>query len=459
MDGTRSFDILNLTPNVMKPEQSSDLIEIYFRSLESLDPAGLISRKLSIKNGHLVIGSIELPLYEGTHIWVLGAGKAAASMAKGIEDVLNVGIRDGMVIVPEGQPQITSTIQQFKGEHPLPGPNSLAATLELMNLAKKVTPGDIVLFLLSGGASALLEYPADDIELEDLVLTGELLLNSGADITEMNTVRKHISSVKGGSFLRHLRYARVLNLIISDVPGNDVSAVGSGPTNPDPTTFADAWNILEKYNLTERLPKAVTGHIIKGADGLIQDTPKPGEPLDCEVYNHILATSADMAESVKRKLRSAGFSARGSGKAYSGSIEEVADAVFKDILKIQDKAETLKKPIALVYHGESYVKVTGNGKGGRNTEFALRIAEKISGMDNIVFLSAATDGSDGNTGAAGAICTGKTALLGEQLNMNISHYISDNDSWSYFKALGHIIHTGPTGNNLMDLQIAIIGTS
>ena len=441
----------------MKPEQSSNLIEIYFRSLESLDPGSLISRQISIKNGHLIIGSIKLPLYEGTHIWVLGAGKASASMAQGIEEVLNVGIRDGMIIVPQGEQRKTNVIQQFEGEHPLPGPNSLAATLELINLAKKVTPGDIVLFLISGGASALLEYPADGIEMEDLNLTGELLLNSGADITEMNTVRKHISSVKGGSFLKHLRYARVLNLIVSDVPDNDVNSIGSGPTNPDPSTFADAWDVLEKYNLTDKLPQTVTGHIKNGMDGLIHDTPKPGETLECEIYNHILATSADMATTVKRKLRTAGFSARGSGKAYSGSITEVVDSVFNDILKTSDKADTLKKPVALVYHGESYVKVTGNGKGGRNTEFALRIAEKIAGMENVVFLSAATDGSDGNTGAAGALCTGKTALSGEELNMNISHYITDNDSWNYFKALGHIIHTGPTGNNLMDLQIALIG--
>jgi glycerate 2-kinase len=441
----------------MKPEQSSNLIEIYYRSLESLDPGSLISRQISIKNGHLIIGSIKLPLYEGTHIWVLGAGKASASMAKGVEEVLNVGIRDGMIIVPQGEQRKTNIIQQFEGEHPLPGPNSLAATLELINLAKKVTPGDIVLFLISGGASALLEYPADGIEIEDLNLTGELLLNSGADITEMNTVRKHISSVKGGSFLKHLRYARVLNLIVSDVPDNNVNSIGSGPTNPDPSTFADAWDVLEKYNLTDKLPQTVTGHIKNGMDGLIHDTPKPGQTLECEIYNHILATSADMATTVKRKLRTAGFSARGSGKAYSGSITEVVDSVFNDILKTSDKADTLKKPVALVYHGESYVKVTGNGKGGRNTEFALRIAEKIAGMENVVFLSAATDGSDGNTGAAGAICTGKTALTGEEQNMNISHYISDNDSWSYFKALGNIIHTGPTGNNLMDLQIALIG--
>ncbi|MFN2373373.1 MAG: glycerate kinase [Cyclonatronaceae bacterium] len=441
----------------MKPEQSSNLIEIYYKSLESLDPGSLISRQISIKNGHLTIGSIKLPLYEGTHIWVLGAGKASASMAKGVEEVLNVGIRDGMIIVPQGEKRKTNIIQQFEGEHPLPGTNSLAATLELINLAKKVTPGDIVLFLISGGASALLEYPADGIEPEELHLTGELLLNSGADITEMNTVRKHISSVKGGSFLKHLRYARVLNLIVSDVPDNDIYSIGSGPTNPDPSTFADAWNILEKYDLTDKLPQAVTSHIVNGMDGLTPDTPKPGETLECEIYNHILATSADMAKTVKRKLRTAGFSARGSGKAYSGNIEEVVDSVFNDILKTSDKADTLKKQVALVYHGESYVKVTGNGKGGRNTEFALRIAEKIAGMENVVFLSAATDGSDGNTGAAGAICTGKTALKGEKLNMNISHYISDNDSWSYFKALGNIIHTGPTGNNLMDLQIAIIG--
>lgn len=441
----------------MKPEQSSNLIEIYFRSLESLDPAGLISRKLRIKNGNLTIGSVELPLYEGTHIWVMGVGKAAASMAAGVEEVLNVGIRDGMVIVPRGEKRKSDIVQQFEGEHPLPGPNSLAATLELINLAKKVTPGDIVLFLISGGASALMEYPPDGIEPEDLVATTQLLLKSGANISEINTVRKHVSTVKGGAFLRNMRYARVLNLIISDVPDNDIFSVGSSPTNPDPSTFADSWGVLEKYGLTDKVPASVTGHIRKGKEGQVQETLKPGEPVDCEIHNHVLTTSADMASLVKRKLRSKGYSARGPGKAYTGSIDEVADMIFSDILKLRDKAETLNQPVALVYHGESYVQVTGNGKGGRNTELALRIAEKIAGMEDVVFMSAATDGVDGNTSAAGAICTGKTALAGEKMNMNLSHYISDNDSWSYFKALGQIIHTGPTGNNLMDLQIALIG--
>ncbi|MFU8860248.1 MAG: glycerate kinase type-2 family protein [Cyclonatronaceae bacterium] len=443
----------------MKPEQSSNLIEIYFRSLESLDPAGMILRKLRINNGNLTIGTVELPLYEGTHIWVMGAGKAAASMAAGVEEVLNVGIRDGIVIVPGGEQRKTDIVQQFVGEHPLPGPNSLAATLELINLSRKVTPGDIVLFLISGGASALMEYPADGIDPEDLITTVQLLLNCGANIDEMNTVRKHLSTVKGGAFLRNMRYARVLNLIVSDVPGDDVASVGSGPTNPDPSTFADARAVLDKYSLTEKMPQAVTHYISKGMDGEVQDTLKPGEPVDCEIHNHILATSADMADLVKRKLRSEGYSARGSGKPYTGMIGEIADTIFNDILKVQDKAASLKKPVALVYHGESYVQVTGNGKGGRNTELALRIAEKIAGMEDIVFMSVATDGVDGNTSAAGAICTGKTALAGEKMDMNISHYIADNDSWSYFKALGQIIHTGPTGNNLMDLQIALIGKS
>jgi glycerate 2-kinase len=441
----------------MNPELRTRLIEIYFQSLEAMDPERLVAGALRFGKGRLEIGGGDVPLYEGTKIWVMGAGKAAASMAAGVEKILWRNIYDGMITAPAGIEKKTGLIQHFEGEHPLTGPNSLAATLEMTDLAGKVAPGDVVLFLLSGGASALFEHPADGIEPEDLKTVSNLLLGSGANITEMNTVRKHLSMVKGGQFLKHLRYARVFNLILSDVPGNDLTDIGSGPTNPDPTTFADACAVLNKYDLEKKVPVAVLEHLRKGLEGLIADTLKPGQSPDCEIRNVILATSTDMAETVKRKLRNEGYSARGVKRAYSGSIGEIAERIFTDIEKVRQKRDG-KKPVALVWHGESYVEVTGNGKGGRNTELALRIAVKIAGMQDVVFLSAATDGADGNTGAAGAICDGNTTLLGEKMNMLAKHYIIDNDSWSYFKSLGQIVHTGPTGNNLMDLQIALIGT-
>jgi glycerate 2-kinase len=443
----------------MNSQLRTDIIEIFHQGMKEVNPEKLIKKSIDVTNGKLRIGTSEVTILEGARIWVMGAGKAAGAMITGLEDIIGNLIHDGIVIVPEKQKVSSQRIQQFTGSHPFPDQDNLAATLEIMDLAKKVAPGDIVIFLISGGTSSLFEYPAGDLELTDLVQVHRLLLNSGADITEINAVRKHMSAVKGGRFLHHLRYARVYNLILSDVPGDSVSDIGSGPTNPDPTTYSDAWNVLTKYNLTSRIPVSVYNWIRNGMDGMIPETPKPGDTLECLIENHMTGTSSDLAEVIKKKFRALNYSARGSRKAYSLPVEKAADMVFADINKIIDNKDTLKKPVALVYHGESYVHVEGNGKGGRNTEFTLRMAEKIAGLENVVFLSAATDGIDGNTNAAGAICSGKTTLLGEQAGMNAMHYISDNDSWNYLKALGLIVHTGPTGNNLMDLQIALIGKS
>ncbi|MBO6536625.1 MAG: DUF4147 domain-containing protein [Balneolaceae bacterium] len=386
--------------------------------------------------------------------WILGAGKASVSIATELMDSLPALPKDGILISPTHD--YLDHIQIFKGSHPYPDEQTIAASYELLELAKSIPPGDTVFFCLSGGASSLLTIPPYGIEVEDLQVLYKLLLESGASIHEMNTVRKHVCDLKGGKLAQVLADTNLISLIISDVPGDDLSMVGSGPTIGDDSTFADAKDILVNYQLWKKLPLSIQTHIQLGVDGVIDENPRKSESyfINHSVLN--LNSAGQFAETIRKELSVQGYSTWIAKKAYSGPIRKVAKEISAKAISVLSSGEPVKKPAALIFYGESEVQVKGSGKGGRNQELALICALSLEGQHNVQLLSIGTDGIDGPTDAAGAIIDSFTTLKARKKKLNPEEYLQNNDSYHFHEQMGTLIKTGPTGNNLMDLQVLIV---
>lgn len=401
--------------------------------------------KLEASNLHIQSQVVALNAYHRVHVF--GVGKASATMAQGVHECLGERIHGGLVICPEPDRFSTGPIRQLKGNHPLPDEDSLAATSALLEALWGVEANDLVLFLISGGASAMLCQPEQGIRLDAKQQLFQALLRSGADIHAINVVRKHLSAVKGGKLLRHFKGAKVINLILSDVPGNDPSTIGSGPTVPDPSTLAQAHAIVRRYLPGTTLP-----------DGL-PETPKPEEFGDRSPQNHWISTPLQGAQ-IAASLLSTYAGIRQvwvDPQAYQGSLTSV----------LQHFAQTLERgvadpqvPQAFVFHGESEIQVNGQGMGGRNQhlalQFALEVLPKWSDR-SIALLSFGTDGVDGNSPAAGALVDQETLAQLSRLGRDPRDYLERFDAYHFFAGTPYLIETGPTGNNLMDLQVVVLG--
>lgn len=425
----------------------ADASDIFRLTLASMKPEKLVRRALHIENDTLTVQDATFTL-ANRPVYVLGAGKAAARMAAGAESVLGSHIRDGLVIGPAAGGQagahITSLqrIQLLSGTHPRPDKTSLASTLELMQLARSIPEDALVLVLISGGASALMEAPAGDLELDDIRQTYDTLLRSGAVIQEMNTVRKQLSAIKGGRLLNMLKARQVISLIISDVPGDDPAFIASGPTTPDETTRQDALDIIKKHDIEDKLPASVL-------EFLGQADNEAADAFTGEHHTCMAGTSRIFAEEAAVHARAKGYKVNVAQEAYTESAGEVARNMLKSIPRIR----TGKK--AFIFHGESTVQVSGDGKGGRNQHLAMLLAEGLAGKKNVLALSAGTDGIDGNVPVAGAFADGSTVERAEGLGLDITAYKANFDSYHFFKSLDELIITGATGNNVMDFQLIL----
>src|SRR5690625_1583626 len=403
-------------------------------------------------------GSEEKGSEENTRVWtlspdqdvyLLGSGKAAVTMARALEEIFKERIRDGLVIVPQGVAEPMQRIRALEGSHPLPDANSLASTYELIDLATKIPDGSLVFYLLSGGSSALLCRPADELELDDLVATHQLLLTSGANIHEMNVVRTALSSVKGGQLLQYLSHTDLVDLVISDVPGDLLRSIGSGPTTPGTLRFGEAYQVLQRYNLGDRVPESVQRFLNERREVAPVHTvaPHPGPH-----HQFLISSAGILARRVAAECRRNGFEPEVMSPAYDAPIGEVEQMIVERIRK-----EQAADGKCLIWFGESSVNVSGSGKGGRNQELALRIARHLMPGDGVVAASVGTDGVDGPTDAAGAVVSGETLKIAAEKGLDPEHYLRNNDSWTFFDQTGGLIRTGPTGNNLMDLQVVMIG--
>jgi hydroxypyruvate reductase len=393
---------------------------------------------------------------------VVGAGKASAPMAAAVAEIFGDKISAGLVIVKYGYTIIPatihhplSTIRIVEAGHPVPDEAGLQAAQEIARLLRDATEDDTVLCLISGGGSALLTLPVEPLTLGDLQATTEALLAAGVTINGVNTIRKHLSTVKGGQLARLAAPASVYSLILSDVVGDPLEVIASGPTVPDPTTFADTWAIIEQFQLQTVLPTAIIERLQAGRAGMLPDTPKPGDPLFERVHNVIIGNNRLAAEAAVKAAQAAGFAGQVLTTFMEGEAREVgrvAAALAKGLARDENP---LTRPACLVLGGETTVTLRGKGKGGRNQEMALAAALALAGWPNLLITCFGTDGSDGPTDASGAFADGQTVARAQAAGLAPVEYLSCNDAYNFFAALDDLIITGPTNTNVNDLTFIL----
>jgi glycerate 2-kinase len=388
---------------------------------------------------------------------VAGFGKAALPMALAAEEMLGDSINCGLVIVPHEAKLATlpGRIQVAKAGHPHPDLDGVAASLCIQNLARAANERTLLLLLVSGGGSALFTAPADGITLEQKLATSRLLMEAGADILELNTVRKHLSRVKGGRLAALAYPARLITLAISDVPGDRPDVIASGPAYPDPTSFADALGVLSRLGVYEKVPAPVLERLEQGAAGAIPETPKPGDPVFSSVTTALVARNRDAVEAAARAARHLGLQVRILEDEVCGEARQAGVKLAGIAIKERERLAPGERK-CLISGGETTVRVIGNGKGGRNQELALAFAMAIDGIPGITFLSAGTDGIDGPTDAAGGVVDGNTAALAKAAGLDPDRFLADNDAYALLDRCAGLLKTGPTGTNVMDLQIAVL---
>lgn len=429
--------------------------DIFVAAVRSVDPSKLISNQVKLAGDCLKIGLLEFLVRSINNIYVIGAGKASAVMAAEIEKILGNLIKAGHIVVKYGHSCKLNHIKITEAAHPVPDANGLLATNEIIKIARMAGNDDLVICLISGGGSALLSDITSGCTQSDMELLNTLLINSGADINEINTVRKHLSVIKGGQLAREIYPASVVSLILSDVIGDALSVIASGPTVPDPTTFEMALNILQKYDLKEKVADGILKHLEEGVNGLHCETPKPGDTVFSCTFNILIGSNKVALDEARTYAMNLGFSTYIVKDDLMGDSEEVAGYLSATSLNfLNNKNE--KKPICLLFGGETTVKMTGNGKGGRNQHLALLCSWLLQNMKGITILSAGTDGNDGPTEVAGAVVDSETFSTALLKNISYKTHIEEFNSYNFFKQVGGHIVTGPTMTNVMDIIIIIV---
>jgi len=435
----------------------NDAVDIFSAGLQAVDPLSALRRCVGLRHGHLSIGDHTFDLSAFKHIYIIGAGKASGPMAAAMEDILGNRITQGLVVVKYGHTATLSHVSQIEAGHPIPDKKGQQGANAIQNLAGRAGSDDLVICLMSGGGSALMPAPSLGLTLTDKQKTIEALLACGADIHEINTIRKHLSQIKGGWLAVSTHPARMVSLILSDVVGDDLDISASGPTVPDPSTYEDCLNLIEKYNLSDKLPERVCTHIARGARGAFEETPKPGHPSFEKTDHFIVANNFQALAAAKAHAESRGYHTIVLTSLLTGETRDAAyfhAAIIKEIIQ---SGHPIKRPACLLSGGETTVTLKGKGKGGRNQEFALALVEALKDQAPLVCLSAGTDGTDGPTDAAGAIMDSTTYSRAKEQCLDVSAYLANNDAYRFFEKLGDLLITGPTRTNVMDIHIGLVG--
>ncbi len=448
------------------------LTEIFRAGVNGVDPYDLITAAISLEKSVLKIKTEDFDqsfdLEEIEKIVVIGAGKATARMALAMEHLLGPKITGGCIVVKYGHTEPLESIRCIEAGHPIPDENGVQGSRELLALAEKADKTTLVFILISGGGSALMPYPCKHrvkdreitFTLEEKQSVTRCLLACGATINEINCIRKHLSGIKGGHLAKAIYPATSVNLILSDVVGDSLDAIASGPTVPDPTYYDDVMAIINKYNLTEKMPVKMMELVHLGMDGTLPETPKPGDPVFNNSTNVLIGTNYLSLNAAAARANDLGFTSIILSSQITGEAREVAKVLYgigKDA-----KKRNLLGPgnLCIITGGETTVTIRGCGKGGRNQELALAfLAEMESGpadAGGIYFLSASTDGNDGPTDAAGAFASKELLELAETAGCKINAYLQENNAYEFFDRLGHLLKTGPTNTNVCDLQMMLI---
>lgn len=430
---------------------------IFFASLKGADPKLCVKRFLMVKNGYILAGDLRKKLNEINKILVVGAGKASALMAQATEEVLGDEIDSGAVVSKTGYQAPLKKIKLYFGGHPYPDENGVKGTQTIIETVSEAGENDLVISLFSGGGSSLLVSPFDGISLEDKKRMTRLLLECGANIDEINTIRKHISKVKGGRLAKLAYPAQIVSLILSDVIGDRLDSIASGPTAPDPTTFKDCLEILFKYKLMDKIPKSIKVFLENNQNKKDCETLKPGDLVFEKVKNIIVGSNLSALKEAQRKAKELDFNTLMLSSTISGDTRKAALEHAELARRIKVEKKIVPPPACVISGGETTVEVKGKGLGGRNQEFVLVSAIEIDGLKNVVIASLNTDGTDGPTDAAGAICDGFTVSRAKKKNLDPKEYLEQNDSYHFFEKLGDLIKTGPTNTNVMDIHIILVG--
>ena len=438
-----------------------DLAAIQRAALGAVDPYDAVERHFRLDGNVLCVddeSELRIDAPDG-HVWIVAVGKAAEPMAAAAAAVLGNRLSGGIVVTKYGHVtgrSLPATLEVIEAGHPIPDESGLRASRRMIELLQQTTSEDLVLLLLSGGGSALSPSPVPGLDLQDLQETTNLLLRAGATIVEVNTVRKHLSLLKGGQLARLASPASVIALILSDVVGDPLDVIASGPTCPDPTTYAGALAVLTRYGLEDLVPPPVAAYLAAGTCGAFPETPKPGDVIFDRVTNVIVGSNALAAEAAAGCARNLGYHSLMLTTFVEGEAREVAKVAVALAKELRSRSQPVSLPACIVWGGETTVTVRGTGKGGRNQELALSAAIHLEGVDGVALLALATDGTDGPTDAAGAIIDGDTARRARARGLDPLVALRNNDAYPLLDDIGDLLRIGPTGTNVNDLMVLLV---
>jgi glycerate 2-kinase len=448
------------TPDLLS-KMRSQAQELFRASLRRVDPYEAVRRFVRLEGNTLLLdeegeSKTVLDLQAFARVFVVGGGKATAPMARAVEDILGERIRKGIINVKYGFAEELVRTELVEAGHPLPDQKGLEGARKILDLLQSAGERDLIFSLISGGGSALLPLPAGIITLAEKQALTKKLLECGASIDEINAIRKHISLSKGGQLARAAFPATTVNLMLSDVVGDRMDVIASGPFVPDESSFKEAWAIIEKYEITD-IPESIKVHLQKGLRGEIPETPKAGDLVFSRVHNRIVGSNLLALEAAKDEAERMGYRTLILSSRVEGETKEVArvhTAIAKEILA---SGQPLRPPACVVSGGETTVTIRGHGLGGRNQEFCLAAALDLADLPpRVVVLSGGTDGNDGPTPAAGAIVDQQTVQRGIRAGMNAAEYLRNNDSFRFFEKTGELLMTGPTKTNVMDVRLVLV---
>ena len=447
--------MLNADQDILDMREAAQ--RIFLAGVEAVEPAAAVKRYCRREGDRLLIGESVLDLSAFNRILVVGAGKASAPMALAVEQILGERITRGIVNLKYGYTVPLQRIDLVEAGHPVADENGVRGAQQILDLITGARQSDLILCLISGGGSALLPLPVESISLGDKQESFHVLTACGATIHEMNTIRKHMSRIKGGHLARAAHPATVISLMLSDVVGDDLDVIASGPTVPDSTTYHDCFRILDRYEVGKALPVNVVHHLSAGLKGKVPETPKAGDAVFANTRNLIVGNNIEALSAAEREARRMGYQTMVLSSMIEGETQCVAAthcAIAREILRT---GHPIKTPACILSGGETTVIIKGKGVGGRNQEFSLAAAIGLAEVGPVVVLCAGTDGTDGPTDAAGAFADLRTVARARELGMDASNYLAENDAYHFFKPLDDLLVTGPTNTNVMDLRVMLVG--